>query len=179
MKIFITFFLLFSLFNSAYAKGTKAKKNFSSLRYANVVCNQKYIPMKIEKMLNSNLLMVKFSAQRKIDQFSIKNVRGIEGVTVTKFQEQNVTDIQRGEVLTSSVELSDFSGLAYVVFDIAITIDGTSTGHSVPIPVGTLSDQQISKRSKNIKVEKQQTQTKEGTSSLNAPPKKYHEMQAE
>lgn len=179
MKLFISLAIIFSFFNFSSAKEVKSKKRFFPQKYSNVVCKQKYIPMKIEQSLNSHLLTVKFSAQRKIDQFIIQNVRGIEGVTVTKFQEQNRADIQSGEVLTSAVELSDFNGLAYVVFDVAITLDGVVSGHSIPIAVGKLSAEQKAKRARNIKEIKVEIKAKEGTSPMSAPPKKIHEMKVE
>lgn len=132
--------------------------------------------MKMEQSLNGHLLNVKFTAQRKIDQFVIKNVRGIEGVTVTKFQEQNQTGINPGDVLNSDVELSDFSGLVYVVFDVSLTQNGAPRSFSIPVAVGKLSVAQKALRSKNIKEVKTTTQQKEGTSPLSVPPKTYHEM---
>lgn len=176
MKALMTLFILFSAFavlNVAAAKGPN---------YRNRLCKQKYIPMKIEQSLEGHLLSVKFTAQRTIDQFTIKNVRGIQGVKVTKFQEQNQTTIESGEVLTSAVELSDFKGLAYVVFDVSITLEGVVTGHSIPVPVGSLSAIQKAERSKNIKtikVPSQKEQSKEGSSPLTAPAKKIHEMQVD
>ncbi|MFA6238202.1 MAG: hypothetical protein WC635_12790 [Bacteriovorax sp.] len=180
-NIGITYFFIFALFSlisCANAKDVKTKK-FIPQKYSNVVCAQKYIPLKIEQSLNSHLLTVKFTAQRKLDQFSIKNVRGIEGVTVTKFQELNTSDMQRGELLTSAVELSDFSGLVYVVFDVSIMQDGVMSSHSIPVPVGRLSAQQKAQRQKNVKQVITPGQAKEGTNSLSTPPQKIYEMQAE
>ena len=179
MKTLMSLFILFSLFNAAFAKNLNKPKKISSPKYSNVICKQKYIPMKIEQTLNSHLLTVKFIAQRPIDQFTIKNVRGIDGVAVTKYQEQNQAGIQSGESLTSDVELSDFSGLVYVVFDVTITINGVTSGHSIPIPVGQLSIAQKRERAKKIKDIKLKIQTKDGTSPMSVPPKKVHEMQAE
>lgn len=173
MKQFMTFFIFLS--SLAWLNIASAKDQ----KYSNVVCKQKYIPMKIEQSLDAHLLSVKFTAQRNIDQFSIKNVRGIQGVKVTKFQEQNQSNIESGEVLTSAVELSDFKGLAYVVFDVSITLEGVVSGHSIPVPVGTISAIQKAERSKNIKTIKVQSQKKEGSSSLSAPAKKIHEMQVD
>lgn len=179
MKNVTGLFILISLFSTAFASSVKTKQRLESPKYSDVICKQKYIPMTIQQSLDSHLLTVKFTAQRKIDQFAIKNVRGIEGVNVTKFQEQNKTDIVRGEVLTSAVELSDFSGLAYVVFDVTINVDGKLSGHSIPIPVGALSDLQKAERSKNIIEIKPKTQHIEGSSPLSAPAKKVHEMQVD
>lgn len=184
MKLIIILAIFITLISQALAGGpvvTKkmTNKNFVAQKYNKVICNQKYIPMKIEQSLNAHSLTVKFSAQRSIDQFKILNVRGIEGVKVTKFQEQNVTDLTRGESVSSLVELSDFSGLVYVVFDVEIVLNGTKTGHSIPIAVGSLTEAQKRERAKNIKVVIPEGQSKEGTSPLNTPVKRYHENQVE
>lgn len=141
------------------------------------MCTQKYIPLDIEKNLNSNLLTVKFTAKSKIDFFSIKNVRGLDGVTISKFQELSQTDFQSGESLISAVEISDFSGMVYVVFDISLTVNGKTTMHSVPLPLGEISIAQKNERTKNIK--EFNVLRSGGANALSAPPKKYHEMQAE
>lgn len=183
MKLIIIIALFITFIAQSFAGGPVTKKlpkeKFVAQRYNKVICNQKYIPMKIEQSLSAHSLTVKFTAQRSIDQFKILNVRGIEGVKVTKFQEQNVTDLSRGETLSSLVELSDFSGLVYVVFDVEIILNGVKTGHSIPIAVGTLTEAQKRERSKNIKVVIPEDQSKEGTSPLNTPVKRYHENQVE
>lgn len=178
--IFLVLSLLsmLSIISCANAKDVKTKK-FIQEKYSNVICTQKYIPLKIEQSLNAHLLTVKFTAQRKLDQFSIKNVRGIEGVGVTKFQELNITDLKRGEVLTSAVELTDFSGLVYVVFDVSVTMDGVMSSHSIPVPVGTLSQVQKAERQKHVKEVKNPSQSKEGANTLSTPPQKVYEMQAD
>lgn len=181
MKSLVVLFSLCLIFQSSLveAKSNKPRKAFFPQKYSNVVCKQKYIPMKVEQSLNSHLLNVKFTALRNIDNFAIKNVRGIKGVSVTKFQEQNQSGIQSGELITSDVELSDFSGLVYVVFDVSIVLDGVESGHSIPVPVGKLSAAQKRARAKNIKEVKVPPKDKEGTSAITEPPKKYHEMQAQ
>jgi len=179
MKSILYFFMIIFFSTNVYARGAKLKKEFKAPEYSKVLCQQKYIPMTVEQTLNSHLLSVSFTAQRKIDQFKILNVRGLEGVSIMKFQEQNVSDIQSGDVLTSDVELSPYNGLVYVVFDVSIKVDGVLASHSIPVPVGTLSAVQIKERSKNITEVKSDIQTKEGTSAINAAPKKLHEMQAD
>ncbi len=178
MKTILNFtLLLFLIINCANAKEVKLKKNIQ--KYSNVICKQKDIPFKMEQSLNSHLLTVKFTAERKIGQFTIKNVRGIDGVTITKFQEQSITELDPGEVLTSAVELSDFSGLVYVVFDVAINQNGVIGNHSIPVPVGTLSRAQKSQRLKNVKEVKTPVQSKDGKNALSTPPQKIFEMQAQ
>lgn len=157
----------------------KRKNPFIAQKYSNAICKQKYIPMKMEQSLNGHLLTVTFTPLEKMESFSIGNVRGLKDVTVTKFQEITNQSLEVGDTVQSAVELSDFSGLVYVVFDVTMTINGVSTGHSIPIPVGTLSREQIKERSKNIRESKVQTIQKEGTSTISVPPQKYHEMQIE
>lgn len=181
MKGFVILLSIIFHCSTVEAKSNKPRKEFFPQKYTNVICKQKYIPMKIEQSLNAHLLSVKFTALRNVDNFAIKNVRGIKGVSVTKFQEHNQSGIQSGELITSDVELSDFSGLAYVVFDVSIVLDGVEGGHSIPVPVGKLSAAQKRARAKNIKEAKASTsdKEKEGTSAITESPKKYHEMQAQ
>jgi hypothetical protein len=191
MKVIFCIFLIFSLSNGAYSKevGTvklskvkavsKSKNPFKAQRYSKIVCNQKSIPMKVEQSLNAHLLTVSFTAGQKIENFSLKNVRGVDGVTISKFQELMNQKLENGEVIESSVELGDFSGLVYVVFDVSITVNGVSSEHSIPVAVGTLSESQKAERSKNIKEIKNKPLQKEGINSISVPPKKIHEMKLE
>lgn len=162
----------------------KKKAKFSIQKYKNVICNQKYIPMKIEQSLSGHVLNVVFTAQRKIEQFKILKVRGLDGVKIIKFQEQQSGDLMRGESLSSSVELSDFTGLVYVVFDVQLSVNGEQSSHSIPVPVGTLTDKQIKERSKNIKSVQSPSSTDQGKNGSNSlkiqdssTPVKIHEMQ--
>ncbi len=166
-----------SFFNFCYGMDKNKIKKIKQSEKSKKICNQKYIPLDIEQSLNSHTFTVKFTAQSKIDSFIIKNVRGLDGVTISKFQEQNQPDFQRGESLSSAVELSDFSGQVFVVFDISLTTNGKTTEHSIPLQLGVLSSSQKKERAKNIKEFK--VKDKEGVNAIVAPLKKYHEMQAE
>ncbi|MDD4974746.1 MAG: hypothetical protein PHY93_10375 [Bacteriovorax sp.] len=187
MKAKFIILLILSLTNIAFSKEVRsvklaskpAKIKSAPQRYSRIMCNQKSIPMKVEQSLNGQLLTVSFTAEQKIENFSLKNVRGIDGATVSKFQELINQKLNRGEVIESGVELGNFSGLVYVVFDISVTVNGVSSDHSIPVAVGALSASQIKERSKNIKEIKNMSQQKNGTTSITAPPKKIHEMQLE
>jgi hypothetical protein len=178
MKKIINFLLFITIIlNVSFAfDGKKNNINWVSKK-TNKICKQKYIPIDIEQSLNSHSLLVKFTAKSKIDYFSIKNVRGLDGVTISKFQEQNLVDFQKGKSLSSTVEISDFRGMVYVVFDLSITINGNTTEHSIPLPIGVISTAQKKERAKNIKEFK--VKSKEGANTLTPPAQKYHEMQAE
>jgi hypothetical protein len=176
MKKIGYFLFLVTLLNVELANAL-TKRATNKIKKTNVMCDQKYIPLMVEETLNSHSLSVKFTALRKIEQFSIKNVRGIDGVNVLKFQEQNQTDLKKGESLTSLVDLSDFSGMVYVVFDVSITVNGKTTPQSIPVALGTMTGLQKQERIKNIKEFK--VKTPSGENALTVPPKKYHEMKAE
>jgi hypothetical protein len=187
MKAKFIILIMLSFSNIAFSKEVRsvklaskpAKMKSAPQRYSRVMCNQKNIPMKVEQSLNGRLLTVSFTAEQKIENFSLKNVRGIDGVIVSKFQELINQKLNIGEAIESSVELEDFSGLVYVVFDLSITVNGVSSEHSIPVAVGVLSASQIKERSKNIKEIKNMSQQKNGATSITAPPKKIHEMQLE
>jgi hypothetical protein len=170
MKTIFVIFLILSMTNIAFAK---------KIKYSRVICNQKNLPLKIEQSLNAHLLSVKFTAKQKISNFSLKNIRGIDGVTVLKFQEVINQKLESGETLESAVELSDFGGLVYVVFDVALTVNGVSSEQSIPVALGKLSQTQKNLRSKNIKEVKTTIQQKEGSNAITLPPKKIHEMKLE
>ena len=148
----------------------------SSKHYPLILCNQKSIPMKVEKSFNAQLLTVSFTANQKIEYFSLKNVRGIDGATVLKFQELHNQKLESGESVQSNVELEKFSGLVYVVFDVSITVNGISSDHSIPVSLGALSKEQIAERSKNIKEIKN---SKDLSNSKLPSTKKVHEMKLE
>lgn len=181
------FVLLFlSLINFALAKEVKtikvsAKKSISKtvIKKNRVICKQKDFPMKVERTLNAGLLTVTFNATSSVDSFSLKNVRGIDGVNVLKFQELINQKLEKGESIESSVEISDFSGLVYVIFDVDLIIKGVKSSHSVPIALGSLSSAQKRERSKNVKEINNKVQMKDGTSPMSAPAKKIHEMKVD
>lgn len=177
MKILLALLCITNL----YAKDVYTKKiaKIKSLKATRVMCNQKSIPMKVEQTISSNLLTVNFTAEKKIEKFSLQNVRGLDGVTVSKFQELLNQKLERGESIESSVEIDNINGLVYVIFDVAITVNGINTMHSIPVAVGSLSEEQKKMRSKNIKEVKSNLSQKESGNALSAPPKKIHEMKLE
>ncbi len=157
-------------------KGRGIAKPARPVKYSRILCNQKSIPMKVEQSLDGLLLTVNFTAQKDLEQFSLKNVRGIDGIEISKFQELLNQKLKAGEIIESSVELSEFTGLVYVVFDISMTINGVTTEHSIPVGVGAISTSQVNERKKNIKEVKNRIQQNKSNSSLTAPTKKIHEM---
>ena len=192
MKVKYVVILIILFVNAAFSKevGTikiskksiKSKvvsKNKNPFINAPTICKQKSIPMKVEQSLNASLLTVSFTAEQKIENFSLENARGVDGVTVTRFQELLNQKLEAGEVIEATVELGEVKGLVYVVFDVSLTINGVTKVQSIPIAVGALSTTQKNERSKNIKEIKNNSQQKEGTDSITIPAKKIHEMKLE
>jgi hypothetical protein len=161
---------------SSLAKN-KTKKTFVVQKYSRIMCNQKNIPLKIEQSLNAHLLTVNFFSEKAIEAFTIDSVRGLDGVNIEKFHELINQKLDIGESVETNVELGDFSGMVYIVFDITIKVNGVITKHSIPVAVGTLSQEQIILRSKNIKEVKTRLQEKDGTNAISVPVKKLHVMQ--
>jgi hypothetical protein len=157
-------------------KGRGVAKPVRPIKYSRILCNQKSIPMKVEQSLDGLLLTVNFTAQKDLEQFSLKNVRGIDGIEISKFQELLNQKLKSGEMIESSVELSEFTGLVYVVFDVSLTINGVTTEHSIPVGVGGMSTKQVNERKKNIKEVKNRIQQNKFNSGLSVPTKKIHEM---
>ncbi len=175
MKVSMIILILFQLINISCAK-TLVK---TSQNYSRKIFKQKMIPMKIEQSFQTHLLTVNFIAEENIESFSLVKVRGVDGVNVDKFQELLYLKLNTGEAIESSVELSDFVGLVYIVFDVSLTINGVTQTHSIPVAVGSLSETQVSMRSKNIKTIKNITPQNKGGSALSAPDKKIHEMKVD
>jgi hypothetical protein len=133
----------------------------------------------ILQSLNASVLTVSPTAEEKIENFTLRNVRGIDGVVVEKFQALGNQKLEYDEVIESIVELRDFSEQAYVVFDSTITISGVKFDSSIPVAIGALSLNQINERRKNIKEIKNKSQSKEGTNAISVPVTKIHEMKLE
>lgn len=144
-----------------------------------VMCTQKDIPVIITESLEGHMLTASFTAQRKIESLSLENVRGVDGVSVLRFKDLINQKLNNGESIESTVELGNFEGLAYVVFDLSITVKKIKTNYSIPISVGALSKKQITERGKNIRELKNKSQQKNGANFLTAPAKKIHEMKLE
>lgn len=189
MKILTFIFLNMLLLTCAFSKEVKTIKlktkfaQFHKMDFKNkknrIMCSQKSIPLSFEKSFAAPLLTVTFIAEKKIDSFSIKNARGIDGVAVSKFQKLLNQKLDSGEAIESIVELGDFKGLVYVAFDVSLTINGITTEHTIPVDIGTLSAEQIIERKKNIKEIKPSSQTKTGTNAITAPSKLIHEMKVD
>ena len=176
MKTLYFFLIILSLIGTTFSKSRNPVRAQARSR---VICNQKNFPMKVEQSLNANLLTVTFTANQKIESFSLNNVRGIDGAKVLKFQDFVNQKLERGEARESNIELDDFTGQVYIVFDISLKINGTISEHSIPVMVGVLSDEQKAIRSKNIKEIKINPQQKDGTNPMTVPFKKIHEMKIE
>ena len=126
------------------------------------LCKQKNIPFEVQSSYSQNLLKVKIKAETKITEFNLSKARGIRKVDISKLQELSNINLAVGEITETQVEISNLVGRAFVSFDITYKERGILNKKNILVPVGTLSEEQINDRKKNIRAIKTQDHTKKG-----------------
>lgn len=115
------------------------------------ICKQKQIPFEVSSHFAQNLLQVKLKAESPVTDFAILRVRGIDGVVVNKFQEISNLILNTGETAATQIDISNLTGLAYVVLEVEYRVNGVLNKKNVPISLGSLSAAQEKERKKHIK----------------------------
>ena len=115
-------------------------------------CSQGQAPIKLKQVLSGTVLTVTFKPTTKLEKFQIERVRPMGNFSIIKFQEQNIDNALIEQLSPSEVEITPFSELVYVVFDLLIKKDGRISHYSIPVALGNLSDRQKKDRSKKVKM---------------------------
>lgn len=127
------------------------------------ICKQKQIPFEVSSYFAQNLLQVKLKAEGPVTDFAILRVRGIDGVVVNKFQEISNLILNTGEIAETQIEISNLTGLAYVVLDVEYRVNGVLNKKNIPLSLGSLSAAQEKERKNHIKTIK----TKKHSNNIN------------
>lgn len=144
----------------------------SQLSFATVLfCKQKVVPVKTEYSTSGNVMTVKYTAEKNIAGFKVKNIRGLDGLTVDSIKSTVSTDMKKGESVQVRVEFDKPEGQAFVVTDIS----GDSKNQTLVIPVGEVSAAQNAERQKNIRKLPGVHKNKAGTNALESG-ETYHTM---
>jgi hypothetical protein len=140
MKSFLIFFsIIFFTINTSAVEVDK-------------YCSYGEAPIKTKQVISGSILKVNFKPTDDLESFQITNVRPSGSISVLNFEEQKIENVKINQIIKSEVEISSFSELVYVVFDITIKKDGKLTKYSIPVSLGSLSNKQKKERSKKIKI---------------------------
>lgn len=134
------------------------------------LCKQKQIPFEVSSHFAQNLLQVKLKAESPVTDFAIIAVRGLDGVVVNKFQEISNLILNAGEIAETQIEISNLTGLAYVVLDVEYRVNGVLNKKNVPISLGSLSTAQNKERKKHMKTIKTRKHSTNINGNTNAVP---------
>lgn len=148
----------------------------SQLSFGKVLfCKQKVVPVKTEYSTSGNVLTVTYTAERNLKDFSVKNVRGIDGLVVNSFNTIAPQALKKGQSVKVLVEFTKPEGQVFVVTDIGASISAEPKNQSLVIPVGEVSAAQNAERQKNIKSLPGVRKNKAGVNALESD-QKYHTM---
>lgn len=181
MKGFIAIILiLFTLTAQAKNPVKKANVHFKNRKKERVIfCKEKSIPLKAIGELQGNLLRIFISTDSGVKNFSVSGVRGVDKIEIGKFNEIKNMDLNPYEEIETSVEINTRSGQAFVVLDISFEKDSKKYVNFLTIPVGELSEEQISERKKNIQtiITKRPKDAKINPNALSTDSETVHAMQ--
>lgn len=108
-------------------------------------------PFTISQTISANLVLIKITAEDDIKNFAITNIRGVDKITVNKFNEISNLNLKKGETVETQVEISNLVGLAYLNLDIQYFNRNKSRKNFLLVPVGTVTTAQKNERKKHIK----------------------------
>ena len=140
-----------------------------------LICKQKLIPVITEYKISGNKMIVKYTAERSLKNFKISDVRGLDGLVINSKATFETLNLKKGQTVSIEVEFTKPEGEAFLVTDIEASINAKSKMQSLAIPVGQLSEKQITERKKNIKSLPNLNKHKPGVSALESETK-YHTM---
>lgn len=140
-----------------------------------LICKQKIVPVKTEYTNNAGSTVVTYTAERDIKDFAVEEVRGIDGLSVTKKVSISPRDLKKDEKVSLTINYSKPDGQVFLVTDISASVNEQTKYQTLAIPVGELSSEQMSARKKNIKSLPGVKKNKAGADALESG-EKYHTM---
>lgn len=149
---------------------------FSQFTFAKeLICKQKIVPVKTDYTSKADKINVVYTAEQDISQFSISEIRGLDGLKIISKSNLVPKDLSKGESIAIEVTIKAPEGQSFLVTDIQGVLDSQHKFQSLVIPIGELSDSQKRERSKNIKSLPSVNKMKSGANALETETK-YHTM---
>lgn len=135
MKLILALLLIITGCANADNK-TENKTVLKQMKYTQLQCKQKILPVNIEYAHSPGKLNVTLQFEASISRFKITGVRGIDGLEVITAKTPHSADVNKGDTLELEADIVEPSGASFVAIDVEGMVRGQLKKQSIAVPIG-------------------------------------------